>query len=81
MKDKPHHTILRTCATLYNHDRLTEWWTVTNENRFYDIRDSLPFDSLFVGPQGGGIIVYLDKPKAYHKERERVEAEEDGSGI
>jgi hypothetical protein len=44
-------------------DRTVQYWTIPNENKFYDIRDSLPFPTLYCGPQPGGLVVYLDKAR------------------
>jgi len=59
----PHHTFLRTIGHLDSQDRTTEWWTVTNENAFYAMRDAIPFQNLFVGMEQGGLVIYLDKPR------------------
>ena len=59
---KPHHTFLQTIGNLHEKDRITEWWTVTNEDKFYEMRDKIPFVNLFCNLKPGGLVVYLDKP-------------------
>lgn len=54
-------------ATLWTSDRAHDWWTIPNDavaNRFYDIRDNLPFEQLLceVG-RDGGLVVYYDQPR------------------
>ena len=58
-----HHTFLQTVGNLYRKDRFTEWWTVTNEARFYDYRHTIPFTTLFCHTGKGGLVVYLDRPE------------------
>lgn len=61
-REKPHHAMFRTFATLYDADRLTEWWTVTNEVRFYRLRDAgLPVAAGFCHDGLGGLVVYFDQ--------------------
>lgn len=63
-RDKLHHAQFRTFGTLHSRDRLTEWWTVTNEETFYRLRDAgaIPYGTLFAHDGPGGLVVYLDSP-------------------
>ena len=42
-----HHTFLQTVGNLYRKDRCTEWWTITDESRFYEHRHTIPFRTLY----------------------------------
>lgn len=63
-----HHAALRaigaTKNTLHSNASI-EYWDIPNqsEQKFYDMRDTIPFDNLLAGFRYAGFIVYLDKPK------------------
>lgn len=51
---------------LHASNRVTDWFTCRGEAaafRFYDLRESLPFVSLFCHDKDGGIVVYYDRAK------------------
>ena len=62
-----HHAALRAIGAHQYHPsgKDTEYWTIpaSAEDKFYDMRDTIPFDNLLSGFRDGGFIVYLDKPK------------------
>ena len=62
-----HHAALQAIgANQYHHSgRNTEYWTIpaSAESKFYDMRNTIPFDNLLSGFREGGFIVYLDKPR------------------
>ena len=43
--------------------RYTEWWTITDEARFYEYRHTIPFRTLYCHTDKGGLVVYLDHPE------------------
>ena len=63
-----HHAALRAIGAHLYHasNKSAEYWTIpaSAEDKFYDMRDSIPFDNLLSGFRDGGFIIYLDKPKA-----------------
>lgn len=65
-KAKAHHDILRPFCSLHHADNKTEWWTPrgAESEAFYKMRDFIPFDNLLCGFKEGGLVVYLDKPRA-----------------
>ena len=58
-----HHTFLQTVGNLYRKDHYTEWWTITDEARFYEYRHTIPFRTLYCHTDKGGLVVYLDHPE------------------
>ena len=63
-----HHAALRAIGGHMSKDHSTaktEYWTIpaSSEDTFYDVRDTIPFNTLLSGFRDSGFIVYMDQPK------------------
>jgi len=58
-------TVLRAIGfSLHHSDEKTDWFTPGNLDRFYDVRWTLPYQTLLCGEREGGLVVYYDRPHA-----------------
>lgn len=69
MKSLNHHAALRAIGgalSALHTCKEREYWTIPEsaEDKFYDMRDTIPFNTLLSGFRDSGFIVYLDQPKA-----------------